>query len=97
MMIQSFFMKRIMKKKEVSFFNSFSSEAETKTLAEIVEDVRIGSYKDAVEEMRQYRKDENEYWELKKRLPHFTPSGIFDRRRRRSQLAEYNSIIVNRC
>ena len=81
-------------KEKISFYQKFGASAEDVSLSIMLEAIRIGAYKDLIEKLRSVKNDEAKYGELKKLLPHFTPTGTFKVSRSANNLSVYNSVIV---
>jgi len=81
---------------KVTVFKNFSEPSENLPLLSILEQIRDGSFRDEVESLRTLIKNEQkkEYSQQKKKLPAFTPSGIFDGGRKLEFLKSYSGIIV---
>lgn len=81
---------------KVSVFRGFNKVVADKEFTAIAETVRNGTYKKEVEDLRKLLSDGNDkdYSEQKKKLPAFTPSGIFEGGRKPALLQSYSGIIV---
>ncbi len=81
---------------EISIFEHFNKVVANNTLDIIVEQIRIGTFKEPVEKLRLLLQqgNEKEYTASKKSLPAFTPCGKFDGGRKLEFLKEYSRIII---
>jgi hypothetical protein len=77
---------------KVSYFKSFTDKAHTVELSDILNAIKNGAFKESIEYLRSLHKDE--YDVAKKKLPHFTATGVFGAARKLEFLQEYNSHIV---
>lgn len=80
----------------VTVFRKFTEIVKHSTLNECIEEIRNGSYKKQVEEIRKINTDKGkeEADKLKKNLLGFTPSGIFKKNRRITDISEYNQCVI---
>lgn len=80
----------------VSKFKHFNQVEENLPIEKILEDVQSGKYRDQVEQVRSFLHGGNleEYERAKKRLPAFTPSGVFHGGRKPEFLQEYSGIVI---
>lgn len=76
----------------VSFYRHFGAESEEAKLSEVLEAIKIGAYKNRIEELQ--KMNEEEYGKVKKSLPHFTPCGTFSGNRNLENLVNYTGIII---
>lgn len=78
-----------------SLFNDFATPAEKKSLILIGKDIQSGKYKTEVEQIRKLLSsgDKEKADALKKKLPAFTPSGIFIERRLSEKLEMYSGFV----
>lgn len=79
---------------ETSFFENFGNKSQTVKLFDVLESIRNGDFKVRIEELRGSIIDERKYGDLKKSLPHFTPSGTFEPNRRAENLCKYSGVVV---
>ncbi len=79
---------------KISFFKNLWTEPEVVDLTYMLGAMKEGAYKAQIERLNSCKKDSEEFRELKRQLPLFTPSGTFKERRRAESIAEYNSIVV---
>ena len=80
---------------ECSVFKAFNKVVANQSIPSIVELIKGTKFKAQVELLRSYLPDdEDAYGKEKKKLPAFTPSGIFEGGRRQEFLKEYTGIIV---
>ncbi|MDX8338767.1 DUF3987 domain-containing protein [Draconibacterium sp. IB214405] len=82
-----------MQKMKVTRYGYFGDVGNEVDLEDILKAIKNGQFKEEIEHLRSI-KDKEEYGELKKQLPHFTPSGTFDGRRKENSLSSYNSVII---
>lgn len=80
----------------VSVFKDFVKKEEDISLNQILEDIRDGKYRNQVEEIRKaFKNGERELAQyLKKKLPAFTVTGIFENGRKEGDLTTYNSLVI---
>lgn len=79
-----------------SIFQNFSNKVEDKSLIMITKDILNGKYKEEVEQIRTLinEGDEERANLHKKKLPAFTPSGTFKKKRVPEDLVDYSHFIV---
>jgi hypothetical protein len=80
----------------ITIFKNFNEVVEHKTIQQILEEIRSGTYKHAIVYLRK-SKTENKleaYEKAKKSLPAFTPSAKFVGGRKMEFLAEYSNLII---
>jgi hypothetical protein len=80
----------------ITIFKNFNEVVEHKPIQQILEEIRIGTYKHAIVYLRK-SKTENKleaYEKAKKSLPAFTPSAKFVGGRKLEYLAEYSNLII---
>lgn len=78
--------------KKISFYRNFGSVGEEVSLEYMLGAIKEGAYRKQIEALRQL--NEEDYGEQKKKLPHFTPSGTFNKHRRMEELKEYSQVII---
>ncbi|MFT5723046.1 MAG: hypothetical protein ACI9JN_000151 [Bacteroidia bacterium] len=71
----------------------FHTASREESFESILDKTKTGFYKLKVEEIRQHQKYNRNYDELKKTLPGFTPSGVFEKKRNTENLSGYSQII----
>lgn len=78
-----------------SIFNNFKDPIETRGLIMMMKDIINGKYKDQVLPARQALQDGNKdlYDRLKRKLPAFTPSGVFEGGRKMEFLKMYSGFV----
>lgn len=81
---------------EVSLFKNFYTYIGNFPLTEMIHDIQNGKYKTEIEKIRVLRREgiHSEADTLKRKLPGFTTSGIFNNGRKADQLTEYSGFIV---
>src|ERR1035437_10556379 len=79
---------------KVSFYSSFADKGSEVELNEILKAIQDGSFSEQIEELRNLKNDEEKYHELKRQLPHFTPSAVFGASRKKEHLISYSQVIV---
>lgn len=81
---------------KVTVFQSFTLRVKHSTVQECIKEIRNGSYKKQVEEIRKINteKGKEEADKLKKNLLAFTASGTFENQRRINDITEYNQCII---
>jgi hypothetical protein len=77
-----------------TFYENFSDKGSEVNLVDVLNSIKNGEFKDEIDELRYNKNDEIRFGELKKQLPHITPSGTFTDRRRSKNLCQYNGIMV---
>lgn len=82
--------------KEVTLFESFVIRKGKSTIENCLEEIRNGTYKTLIENVRKINieKGKEEADKLKKHLIAFTPSGTFETRRRIEAITVYNQCII---
>lgn len=82
--------------RKTTVFSNFVIRVKHSTVAECIEEIRKGTYRAQVEEIRKVNEEKGKDAAdlLKKKLPAFTPSGLFDTFRRIDSITEYNQCIV---
>ena len=82
--------------KKISLFKNFTQEIGSRTLPEIVEEIRGDHYKKSILKIRELVKsgDEETVSRLKKGLVAFTVSGLFEGGRKMSFLKSYNPFVI---
>ena len=75
-----------------STFSNFSKPEKSIPLSKIAEDIQAGKYKDKITFLRELS-DPKIYSEEKKKLPSFTPSGVFKDLRRIENISEYSNLV----
>ena len=75
-----------------STFSNFSKPEKSIPLSKIAEDIQAGKYKDKITFLRELS-DPKIYSEEKKKLPSFTPSGVFKDHRRIENISEYSNLV----
>jgi hypothetical protein len=81
-------------REEVSFYENFGDKGQTMNLLEIIDAVKNGKFETQIDNLRSLKKEDVKFGELKKRLPHFTPSGTFNERRSAGNLTDYSGVMV---
>ncbi len=78
-----------------TIFQNFNQPVRSKALLLIIKDIIEGKYKDQINTIRQYKKqgDKDKVDQLKKQLPAFTPSGIFEGGRKMEYLKMYSGFV----
>lgn len=71
----------------------FHTSSFTESFEAIIDNIKTGKYRTEVEKIRQYKKEEKKYDDLKKKLPGFTPSGVFENTRKTENLSNYSKIM----
>lgn len=82
------------KMNNISYFQNFGGESEAISLDYMLDLIKSEKFKDQIEELRKCDKHDGSFGELKSKLPHFTPSGLYGKQRRSEYLIEYNPVIV---
>lgn len=80
-------------RKTVSFFSNFSALPVEIPFNQIINGIKEGTYKESVEEIRQAT-DMERRGALKRKLPHFTPSGTFNGSRSKDTLNQYSGLVI---
>ena len=82
--------------KKISLFKNFTKEISSKTLSEVVEEIRGDRYRESVLKIRERVKsgDEETVSRLKKGMVAFTVSGLFEGGRKMSFLKTYNPFVI---
>ena len=80
----------------VTLFRKFTEIVKHVTIQECIDEIRNGSYKKQVEEIRKINteKGKEEADKLKKNLLGFTASGVFKKNRRITDISEYNQCVI---
>ena len=80
----------------VSIFKNFAHLIENKALNDIIYDIQAGKYQNEIEVIRTLFAEDKpkEADKLKKQLPAFTPSGIFNNGRKIDLLSSYSGFLV---
>jgi len=78
----------------ISNFQNFTSPPEDTTIQKAIEAIKNGQFKDQITKLRKLKKGDSEYDRLKKKLPHFTPSGSFISSRKTEALYEYSQCVI---
>lgn len=79
---------------QTTFYKDFSERGTDVNLINVLKSIKNGDFKEEIDELRYNRNDEIRFGELKKQLPHITPSGTFADRRKCENLCNYNGIMV---
>lgn len=80
----------------VTLFRKFTEIVKHVTIQDCINEIRNGSYKKQVEEIRKINteKGKEEADKLKKNLLGFTASGVFKKNRRITDISEYNQCVI---
>lgn len=80
----------------VTLFRKFTEIVKHVTIQDCIDEIRNGSYKKQVEEIRKTNteKGKEEADKLKKNLLGFTASGVFKKNRRITDISEYNQCVI---
>ena len=80
----------------LSTFNNFTTPVETLPIATVLNRIKSEKYKDEIHKIRiaKAEGDEDLASELKRKLPAFTPSAVYSKRRKSEQLESYTKLII---
>lgn len=83
-------------KMKLSVIQSFNNVIAKESVSSILESIKDGKYRASIEPLiLLYQKgDKSEYNKLKKKLLGFTPSGIFESKRKSENLSVYSNLII---
>ncbi len=78
----------------ISHFDSFFVKPKDTTIEEVLDKIRSGKYQQQIVTLRQFKKGDRQYDQIKTSLHHFTASGSFLKSRKEGDLYEYSRIIL---